>query len=171
MTEIIVIVCVAQNGAIGKDGDIPWHIKEDFEHFKEKTKGFPCIMGDVTYDSLPDNARPLPGRENIVCTFNKDYHPEGTTIFHDFFEAIQYVKDKGVEKAFIIGGATIYKLGMKIADIFELTRIHKDYDADTFYPEINSDEWELINQEDHEGMDIKNNTDVKFSFLTYRRKK
>lgn len=171
MTDIVVIVCVAQNGAIGKDEDIPWHIKEDFEHFKEKTKGFPCIMGDVTYDSLPDNARPLPGRENIVCTFKEDYNPEGTTIFHDFFEAIQYVKDKGVEKAFIIGGATIYKLGMKVADTFELTRIHKDYDADTFYPEINFDEWELINQEDHEGKDIKNNIDVKFSFFTYRRKK
>jgi len=171
MTEIIVIVAVAQNNAIGKDNDIPWHLKEDFEHFKEKTMGYPCIMGDKTYQSLPDNARPLPGRENIILTLNKDYHQEGTTVFHDFNEAIEYVKKKGVAKAFVIGGGTIYRLGMQVADIFELTKIYHDYDADVFFPEVNFNEWELINQEDHEGKDLKNNTMVKFSFLTYKRKK
>lgn len=170
MTKIIVIVAIAQNNAIGKDNDIPWHIKEDFEHFKEKTSGCPCIMGDKTYESLPDNAKPLPNRENIVLTFDKDYKPEGTTVFNDFNEAIQYVKDKGEEKAFIIGGATIYRLGMEVADIFELTRIYQDYEADIFYPDIDFNEWELINQEDHEGEDIKNKIKVKFSFMTYKRK-
>jgi len=170
MTDIIVIVAIAQNNAIGKNNDIPWHIKEDFLHFKEKTMGYPCIMGDKTYDSLPDFARPLPGRENIVCTLDKDYKAEGATIFHDFNQAIQYVKDKNVEKAFIIGGATIYKLGMQVADIFELTRIYHDYDADIFYPNMNFDRWEEINKEDHEGMDVKNKVNVKFSFITYRRK-
>ncbi len=169
MTKIIVIVAVAQNGAIGKDNDIPWRIKEDFLHFKEKTMGFPVIMGDKTYDSLPDNARPLPGRENIVCTLVKDYKAECATIFHDFNEAIEYVKQKNVEKAFIIGGATIYKLGMQVADIFELTRIYHDYDADTFYPEIDFSKWEIINKEDHEGMDVKNKIKVKFSFITYHK--
>ena len=171
MTEIIVIVAVAQNGAIGKDGDIPWRIKEDFQHFKDKTMGHPCIMGDKTYESLPDNAKPLPGRENIVLTFDKDYKPEGTTIFYDFNEAIEYVKKKGVEKAFIIGGATIYKLGMKVEDTFELTRIYKDYESYVFFPEINFDEWELTNQEDQEGIDKNSGETVKFSFLTYKRKK
>ncbi len=170
MTEIIVIVAIAQNGAIGKNNDIPWHIKEDFQHFKEKTDGFPCIMGDKTYDSLPDNFRPLPGRENIVCTLDKDYKAEGAKIFHDFNEAIEYVKKKNVEKAFVIGGATIYKLGMGVADIFELTRIYHDYDGDAFYPEIELDKWEMINKEDHEGMDVKNKIKVKFSFITYRGK-
>ena len=171
MTDIIVIVAVAQNGAIGKDNDIPWHIKEDFLHFKEKTMGCPCIMGDKTYDSLPDFARPLPGRENIVCTLDKEYKAEGATIFHDFNEAISYVKEKNVEKAFIIGGATIYRLGMKVADIFELTRIYHDYDADTYYPSIDFEQWEEIGKEDHSGMDVKNKINVKFSFITYRRKK
>ena len=169
MTDIIVIVAVAQNGAIGKDNKIPWHIKEDFLHFKEKTNSFPCIMGDKTYDSLPDNARPLPGRENIVCTLDEEYTAEGATIFHDFNEAIAYVKGKDVEKAFIIGGGTIYKLGMKVADVFELTRIYHDYDADTFYPEIDFSEWEEVNREDHAGVDLKNKIEVKFSFITYRR--
>ncbi len=170
MTHIIVIVAIAQNGAIGENNEIPWHIKEDFLHFKEKTNGFPCIMGDKTYDSLPDFARPLPGRENIVCTLIKDYKAEGATIFHDFNEAIEYVKEKKVEKAFIIGGGTIYKLGMQVADIFELTRIYHDYEGDTFYPEIDFDKWEIMNKEDREGMDVKNKIKVKFSFITYRRK-
>ncbi len=168
MTQIIVIAAVAQNNAIGKNNAIPWHIKEDFLHFKEKTMGFPVIMGDKTYDSLPK--KPLPGRENIVCTLIKDYKAEGAKIFHDFNKAIGYVKKKNIEKAFIIGGATIYKLGMQIADIFELTRIYHDYDADTFYPEIDFNKWETVNKEDHEGMDVKNKIKVKFSFTTYKRK-
>ena len=170
MVEIVVIVVVAQNGAIGKDNDIPWHIKEDFKHFKDKTMGFPCIMGDKTYDSLPDFARPLPGRENIVCTLDKDYTAEGATIFHDFNEAISYVKGKDIKKAFVIGGATIYKLGMRVADVFELTRIYHDYDADTFYPEVDFNEWNVENQEELVGMDVKNKIEIKFSFITYRRK-
>ena len=169
MTEIIVIVAVAQNGVIGKDNDIPWRISEDFQYFKEQTLGCPCIMGDKTYDSLP--IKPLPGRENIVCTFNKDYRPEGTIIFHDFFEAVQYCKDKGYEKAFITGGATIYKLGMKVADTFLLTRILKDYEGDISYPEINFTEWELIKSQGHEAIDKLSGESVPFSFLTYRRKR
>jgi dihydrofolate reductase len=169
MTDIIVIVAVAQNGIIGEDNDIPWHIKEDFLHFKEKTTGFPVIMGDKTYDSLPK--RPLPGRENIVCTLIPDYKAEGATLFHDFNKAIEYVKEKNEGKAFIIGGATIYKLGMQVADIFELTRIYHDYEGDTYYPEIDFSEWEEISKEDHEGMDLKNKINVKFSFITYRRKR
>ncbi|HZX44468.1 MAG TPA: dihydrofolate reductase [Candidatus Nanoarchaeia archaeon] len=169
MTEIVVIVAVAQNGAIGKNNDIPWHIKEDFLHFKEKTGKWPVIMGDRTYDSLPEKSRPLPGRENIVCTLDKNYKAAGATVFYDFFIAVDYVKKKGIEKAFIIGGATIYKLGMKVADTFELTRIYNDYDADTFYPPIDFSQWKEVNKEDHEGMDLKNKVKVKFSFITYKR--
>jgi len=171
MTEIIVIVAVAQNGTIGKDNDIPWRIKEDFQHFKDQTTGFPCIIGDKTYESLPENARPLPGRENIVLTFNKEYHPAGTTVFHDFLQAVEYCKNKNVPKAFITGGATIYRLGMQVADTFQLTRIHKDYDGDISFPEINWKDWELTNQEDHQSIDALSGEPVKFSFLTYRRKK
>ena len=171
MTQIVVIVAIAQNNAIGKDNKIPWHIKEDFEHFKEKTLGYPCMMGDKTFESLPDNVKPLPGRENIVLTLDKEFKPEGTTVFNDFDEAIQYIKDKKFEKAFVIGGATIYRLGMEVADVLELTKIHKEYEADTFYPEINFDEWELKNKKDKEGKDLNSNEIVKFSFLTYERKK
>lgn len=159
MTEIIIIVAIADNNIIGSNNDIPWRIKEDFQHFKEITLGHPCIMGDKTYESLPK--RPLPGRENIVLTFNKEYHPKDTTIFHDFNEAIKYVNDKNEKKAFIIGGATIYKIGLKVADTLEITRVHKNPLGDTYFPEINYDEWEMTNEEKHDG----------YSFQTYKRKR
>ena len=171
MTEIIVIAAVAQNNVIGRAGDIPWRIKEDFQHFKEKTMGYPCIMGDKTFLSLPENARPLPGRENIILTFDKGFKPEGTTVFYDFDEAIRYVKEKEYTKAFITGGATIYKLGLKLADTFELTRIYKDYEGDTFFPEVNPDEWELKDKEDSESTEKNSGEKVKFSFITYGRKR
>ena len=170
MTDIIVIVAVANNNVIGKDNDIPWRISKDFLYFKDKTLGYPCIMGDKTYESLPAAYRPLPGRENIVLTFDKSYKPEGTTVFHSFEEAIEYAKHKGVDKAFITGGATIYKLGMQVADKFMLTKIHKEYAGDTFFPEVNFDEWELVNKEEDEGLDRNSGEMVKISFLTYERK-
>lgn len=169
MTEIIVIVALAKNNIIGKDGDIPWRIKEDFQHFKDLTMGHPCIMGDKTYESLPDNAKPLPGRENIVLTFDKNYHPKGTTIFYDFNDAIEYCKKKGFEKAFITGGAMIYKLGLEVADTFELTRINKNYDGDTSFPEIDYSKWELVKREDKTGKDANSGETVEFSFLTYKK--
>lgn len=162
--ELIIISALAKNNVIGKNGKIPWYIKEDFEHFKNITMGYPCIMGDKTYESLPSNSKPLPGRENIVLTFNKDYKPEGTKVFYSFEEALDYCKDK--DKVFICGGASIYKLGLSVADKLELTRIHKDFEGDVFFPEINFNEWELIKREDKE--DLKHG---QFSFLTYARKK
>ena len=169
MAEIIVIAAVAENNAIGKDGDIPWRIKEDFQHFQDKTMGHPCVMGDKTFESLPDNAKPLPGRENVVLTFDKEYHPEGTTIFHSWEEAMEYLKDK--EKAYICGGASIYKLGLKEADTLELTRIHQEFEADTFFPEINFDEWELVNEEKGEGKNARTEEMLQFTFQTFKRKK
>ncbi|PLW80389.1 hypothetical protein C0585_02865 [Candidatus Woesearchaeota archaeon] len=164
MTEIIVIVALATNNCIGKDNDIPWRIKKDFQHFKDKTLGFPCIMGQRTYESLPDGARPLPGRENIVLTFDKEWSEKGITIMHDFNEAINYVKNKGIEKAFITGGASIYKLGLEVADKLELTRVHKTVDGDVFFPEIDFSKFEKIeSRDDSEG-------EFTFTFETYKRK-
>ncbi len=172
MTKIAVIVAVAQNGVIGnqKQNDIPWRLSEDFAHFKELTMGCPCIMGDITFESLPVKSRPLPGRENVVLTFDKTYHPDGTTIFYAFEDAIDYVKKKDIDRAYITGGSSIYKLGMKVADIFELTRIHKDIQGDILYPEVNWDEWKLVKQKDGEGIDKISGETLSYSFLTYHRR-
>ncbi|MBC8501328.1 MAG: dihydrofolate reductase [DPANN group archaeon] len=165
MSEVIIIVAVAENYVIGNKGKIPWHISEDFQHFKEITMDFPCMMGDVTYESLPESFRPLPGRENVVLTFNKDYHPEGTTIFHDFEEALEYCKKK-YDKVFITGGATIYRIGMPHADKLMITRVHKEYEGDVFFPQVKKEEWVEVEREDHHS----DKEDVDFSFVTYVRK-
>ena len=97
MTQIVVIVAIAQNGVIGRKNDIPWRLSEDFIRFKNLTMGFPCLMGDVTYESLPESSRPLPGRENVILTFNQDYHPEGTTVFYDFDEAVDHILNDKIQ--------------------------------------------------------------------------
>ena len=131
--------------------------------------GFPCVMGDKTFDSLPDNAKPLPGRENIVLTLDPEYQADGTTIFRSWEEGLEYMKTK--EKSFICGGASIYRLALPVADTLMLTRIHKDIEGDTFFPEVNFDEWELESKEDGEGVNKNNGETLKFSFLVYKRKK
>jgi dihydrofolate reductase len=168
MTQIIIIAAVADNGVIGAKNDIPWRISEDFKRFKRLTLGHPCIMGDATYESLP--SRPLPGRENIVLTLNRDYRPPGVTLFHDFDEAIAYVRGKGEEKAFITGGATIYRLALKVADILDLTRVHREFAGDVRFPEIDSNEWERFFEETHEGIDGKSQQPLRFTHETYRRR-
>jgi dihydrofolate reductase len=168
--ELIVIVAVAENGVIGNKNAIPWSIKEDFQHFQDLTKNNTCVMGDRTYDSLPENARPLPNRENIILTFNKDYKAPGTKIFFSWDDALRYCKENDRKKVFFCGGASIYKLGLQYADTFELTRIHRNYEGDTKFPDIDFSQWELIKQEDKEGKDRNTNEIVKFSFLTYKRK-
>ena len=153
--KTIIIAAVAKNSVIGKDGKIPWHISEDFKHFKKETMGFPVIMGRKTFVSLP--IQPLPGRENIVLTRSSDFSPEGVVVKHSLEEALDYCKDK--EKVFIIGGAGVYKQAMDFADELELTEIEKEYEGDTFFPEVNKNVWKLKNKEQHEG----------YSFNTYIR--
>jgi dihydrofolate reductase len=169
MTNIIIIAAMASNRVIGKNNDIPWRIKEDFQHFRNLTLGFPCIMGESTYKSLP--SRPLPGRENIVLTLNRKYNPEGATVFNDFNESINYVRNLEVEKAFIIGGATIYKLGIDVADYMELTFIHRDFDGDVTFPEYDSKQWELVSRYNQAALDYISNKTMMVSFETLQRKK
>ncbi|OGI11419.1 MAG: hypothetical protein A2Y40_09500 [Candidatus Margulisbacteria bacterium GWF2_35_9] len=169
MTQIIVIVAVAQNNIIGKDGDIPWRIREDFLHFKKHTTGHPCVMSDVCYESLPEKSRPLPNRENIVLSFNPDYKPDQTTVFNDFNKAIDYCKSKNEEKIFITGGSSIYRLGLKIADTFLLTRLHKDIEGDVSFPEVEWSQWKEVSSETHTGLETVSNTEISFSFIKYKR--
>ncbi len=168
-TKIIIIAIVSQNGVIGKNNDVPWRISDDFKRFKTLTMGFPCIMGRVTYESLPDNARPLPGRENIVITSNHHYQPERTTVQHSLEKALDYVRKKQLEKVFIIGGSVIYQEGLKIADVLELTQVHCEVEGNVYFPKINWAQWILTRQEDHKAFDRVSQRTVSFSFQTYQR--
>ena len=141
---ITIIAAAGSNNELGKDNDLVWHLPKDFKRFKKLTTGHHIIMGRKTFQSFP---KPLPNRVHIVITRNTNYHPEGAIIVHSMTEALELSKDD--DQAFIIGGGEIYKLGMKIADKIELTRVNSSFEADTFFPEIASDDWKLISEEFH----------------------
>jgi dihydrofolate reductase len=155
--EKIIIAAVAENGAIGKDGDIPWHIPEDLEHFKQKTTGHPVIMGRKTYESLPENFRPLPDRTNIVLT-RSDMDKEGIRVAGSMEKAYSIAEELD-DRAFIIGGASVYKQALPDANKMEITEVKKEVDGDTFFPEFDREEWNEERREEHED----------FDFVTYTR--
>jgi len=170
MPEIVMIACAAKNSVIGNGPDIPWSIREEFKHFTDLTMGSPCIMGDITYESLPPKFRPLPGRENIVLTLNPDYDPDGVTLFRDFENAMEYVRGLDVDRAFICGGASIYRLAMGMADTLELTRLDRDYEGDVFFPEVDPELWSLAGTEGSSGLDRISGETVTYEYQTWRRK-
>lgn len=170
MPEIVMIACAAKNSVIGNGPDIPWSIREEFQHFAELTRGSPCIMGDVTYESLPPKSKPLPGRENIVLTLDPDYNPEGVTLFRDFEKAMDYARELDVARAFICGGASIYRLGMSVADTLELTRLARDFEGDVFFPAVDPERWGLEATQEASGVDRISGEIVSFEYQTWRRK-
>jgi dihydrofolate reductase len=143
--KFTIIVAIAQNNAIGKNNDLLWHISGDLKRFKQITTGHSVIMGRKTYFSLPNGA--LPNRRNIVITDCPEDCCPSTEIVSSIQEAIQ-IADKEKEN-FIIGGGMIYEQFMNMADKLYLTIVHKDYDADVFFPKINYNEWKTISKEEH----------------------
>ena len=161
--SISIIVAVAENNAIGKDNDLLWHISDDLKRFKRITTGHKIIMGKNTFLSLP--IRPLPNRTSIVITDDANDNYEGCIMAFSIKDALTKCGED--EECFIIGGGSIYRQFLPLADKLYLTKVGRSYEADTFFPEIKSDEWELIEQEEH--IDKENN-DLPFSFQTYTRK-
>ncbi|MDE6301510.1 MAG: dihydrofolate reductase [Muribaculaceae bacterium] len=138
MSRVEIIVAVGRDGAIGRRGDLAFHIREDLRRFKQLTMGHPVIMGRKTFESLPKGA--LPGRRNVVISSNPDYTAEGAEVVHSLKEAVELCT--GSEKVFIIGGGQVYAQAMPLAERLHLTRIDADTpDADTFFPEIDSETW------------------------------
>ncbi|MDR2608402.1 MAG: dihydrofolate reductase [Treponema sp.] len=155
MSEIIIIAAMAENRIIGRDGRLPWSISEDMKHFRELTRGWPCIMGRKTWESLPK--KPLPGRPNIVVSKSLARSSEAA-VFPSLEEALKQYRDSA--KVYICGGGMLYREAMEYADSIELTLIRAEYEGDAFFPEIDSYFWEEEEREDHE----------KFSFIRYRRR-
>ena len=147
--EKIIVAAMDEEKAIGKDGEIPWHYSEDLKHFKEKTTGHSVLMGRKTYESLPEDFRPLPGRENIVLTRSDPNLDESVEIVNSLAEAYQEAEN---EKLFIAGGASVYEQTLREADKMILTHIPGTHDGDTFFPDWNKDNWELISQKEVEGL-------------------
>lgn len=157
--EKVIIAAVAENGVIGKEGDIPWDIPEDMKHFKQKTMGHPVLMGRKTYQSFPDQYRPLPGRTNIVLT-RSGFEPENESvkIVNSLDEAYSIAEDLD-EKAFVIGGSSVYEAALKDADKMILTEVHRAVDGDTFFPDWNDEAWNKVDRDERDG----------FAFVEYRR--
>ena len=139
---IIMIAAVAENNALGKNNELVWHLPNDFKRFKSLTTGHHIIMGRKTFESFP---KPLPNRTHVVITRNKNYNPEGCIVVDSIEKAIAICPEN--ETSFIIGGGEIYNLGLPFADQLEITRVHHSFDADAFFPEINSEDWKEIQTE------------------------
>jgi len=138
------IAAIAENNALGKDNDLLWHLPDDFKRFKQITSGHYIIMGRKTFESFP---KPLPNRTHVIITRQKEYHPEGCIVVDSMKKAIEVCPKN--EDIFIIGGGEIYTLGMDFADSIELTRVHENFEADAFFPEIDKKKWHLISEEYH----------------------
>ena len=160
--NISIIVAIAENFAIGKNNDLLFHLPNDLKRFKEITSGHTIIMGRNTLLSLPK--WPLPNRRHIVITDKPDDVFPGCETVFSIDEAIEKVKDE--KEAFIIGGGMIYKQFFPVAGKLYLTLVHKPFDADTYFPEVNYTEWNEIKREDLH--DEKNDFD--YSYLDLERK-
>lgn len=158
---VSIIVAIAQNGTIGDKNSLLWHIKEDMRFFRTTTSGHAVIMGRKTFESL--GSKPLPKRTNIVIT-RADRDFEGAFTAHSLEEAIAMAE--GDEEIFIIGGAQIYAEALSVADRMYITRVERDYEGDTSFPDIDYSKWRLVSEERHErGEEF----DAPFAFLCYDR--
>ena len=141
---ITMIAAAGENNELGKDNDLVWHLPDDFKRFKSLTSGHFIIMGRKTFESFP---KLLPNRTHVVISRQKSYSPEGCIVVKNMKEALEAAKTDA--QPFIIGGGEIYRLGMLFAEKIELTRVHGAFEADAFFPEIDTAEWKLINSVFH----------------------
>ena len=158
------IVAASENDIIGRENGLPWNIPEDTKFFREKTKGHVLIMGRKTFESI---GKPLPKRLTIIVTRSRDYRVEGCIVVGSVEEALDESRKHLAEydkEVFIAGGGEIYRLAMPYTDRIYLTRIHRNVDGDTTYPQIDREKF-------RESERVDRDTPESFSFLTYDRVK
>lgn len=158
--EVFLVVAVAANGVIGKDGALPWHLPADLRHFKALTMGKPMIMGRKTFESLPGL---LPGRRHIVLTRNADWAEEGAEVARSPEEAIALANAPHIA---VIGGAEIYRQFLPYADRIEWTAVAVEPVGDTRFPDYDRSEWAEVAREAHPA----DGRLPGFAFVTLQRK-
>lgn len=164
MREIILIAAAADGNELGREGDLPWHLPDDFRHFKQQTTGHPMIMGRKTYETFP---RPLPNRPHIIVTRDRSYrvdHPS-CQVVHSLEEAFEAAA--AYNRVFVIGGGEIYRQALPYATGIELTRVHGRFEADTHFPELDPACWELVASEGHPADDRHA---YSFTFQTFKNR-
>jgi len=162
--ELAAIVAVAENGVIGVDGGMPWHLPADLKRFKRLTTGHPVIVGRVTYESVLEAlGEPFPGRTTVVLTRREPDVPAGVVVAGDPAAALaaaeRDARERGVDRIFVAGGATVYERFLPATDRLFLTRVDGSPDGDTRFPDWDRDEWRAVDREDRDG----------FSFHEYVR--
>lgn len=163
MKNISIIVAIAENRAIGKNNQLLWHLPEDLKRFKKITSGNTVIMGKKTWESLP--IKPLPNRKNIVISDNLSDTFQGCSTTYSIEEAVKECNESG--ENFIIGGGSVYKQFLPYAQKLYITLIHKKFEADTFFPEIDLNEWNEIERSEIFSNPAEN---FSYSFIIYQRK-
>jgi dihydrofolate reductase len=156
--DLRIIAAMSENGIIGLEGNLPWHIPEDLKRFKELTLEKNVVMGKRTYESLKG---PLPNRENIVLSNNLEYVEKGVILKRNFCEIMNYIKEK---PTYIIGGEKIYKLFLPFVNNMEITKVHGYFKGDTKFPEVDWKDFEGI--EETKG---KTKDNLEYSFWNYKR--
>lgn len=143
--SLTLIAALDLDNGIGKENRLLWHLPDDFQHFKHLTMGHCVIMGRKTLESLP---KLLPKRTHIILSRDKNYQREHCTMVSSIQEAIAVAHEQD-EHPFVIGGGEVYKLALPYATTLELTRVQAHFQADTFFPEIDLQVWQLVRQDFH----------------------
>jgi dihydrofolate reductase len=165
MTQVKLIWAEARNKAIGRAGEMPWHLPEDLAHFKQLTTGAPVVMGRRTWESLPERFRPLPARENYVVTSDPNFHAPGATVVTSLEKLLNDLSASQTQTVWVMGGGQIYRAVMPHADELVVTKIALEVvDADTFAPEIDAG-WKLAESTD----DLLSSTGLSYRFERYVR--
>lgn len=142
---IALVVAAAENNVIGKNNQLLWRLPNDMKFFKNTTWGMPVIMGRKTFESLD---KPLAGRTNIVITRQDAWEAPGTQVVKSLEESIAVAADTDAKEAFVIGGGEIYALALPLAQRIYLTRVHTSLEGDTYFPEFDGQQWELLSNLD-----------------------
>jgi dihydrofolate reductase len=155
MPIVSIIAGIGKNRELGAENKLLWNIPEDMQWFRDKTNGHPVIMGRKTHESI---GRVLPNRTNIIITNNPEYQKDGCFVYASLNDAITFAKTKDDSEIFIIGGASIYKQAIDIADKLYLTVVHADFHADTYFPDYSRFKTVLFRKE---------SSDSNFSYCFY----
>ena len=140
------IVAVSQNNVIGKEGNLPWHLPADMKYFKQLTLSHHIIMGRGTFEGL---GKALKGRTNIVVTRQPDYNAPDCVVVGDLKSAFEYTREHNETECFVIGGGDVFRQSLIWADKIYLTKVFHNFDGDTFFPDLNEDDWKMVSEERH----------------------
>jgi dihydrofolate reductase len=165
--KISLIAALTKNRVIGRNNDLPWRLPDDMKYFMETTKGHHVIMGRKNYESIPAKFRPLPNRENLVLTRQKNYNAPGCKLIHTLEDGIEFARKAKETELFIIGGSEVYQLALPYATHLYLTEIEAELDGDAHFPDVDYSQWKQVSRNHHLSDDRHK---FSFDFVVYSKR-